>query len=145
MTGLAKGLIISVVVVVIIIAMGIGIGIYWFSTHGRAFLDQSVQSMAEGRKFGLGTDNQGCVTQTLSRYKKSPGFNSALSTQLFLKGCLPASKETPGFCDTIPRQTEFVKSARWQAEQCAQQSLRDSFCPQIFAQLQTFCEVREVK
>lgn len=141
MSGLAKGLIISVAVVVVIGAIGIGVGIYWFSTHGRELLDKSMQSMADGRKFGAGTDNEGCVTESTSRYKQSPGFNSALSTQLFLQGCLQASRETTGFCDTVPKRTEFIKSASWQAEQCSRHDLRDSYCPQIFAQVQTFCDM----
>jgi hypothetical protein len=142
-TGFVKGLIISVVVLVVVIAIGIGAGIYWLSTHGGEFLEKTKQSMIDGRNFGKTTDNQGCVTETISRYKQSPGFSAVLSTQLFLQGCLQASRETPGFCDNVPKRMEFMKSAQWQAEQCSQNNLlRDSYCPQIFAQVQTFCEVR---
>ncbi|MCU1268009.1 MAG: hypothetical protein JWM21_4327 [Acidobacteria bacterium] len=142
MTGLAKGLIISVAVVAVIAATGIGVGIYWVSTHGGEFLERSKQTMIDGAKFGKGTDNQGCVTETISRYKQDPGFSSALSTQLFLQGCLRTSRETPRFCDNVPGRTEFIKSAQWQAEQCAHHQLRDSYCPQIFAKVQMFCDMR---
>jgi hypothetical protein len=142
-TGFAKGLIISGVVLVVVIAIGISAGIYWLSTHGGEFLEKTKESMADGRKFGKTTDNQGCVTETMSRYKQDPGFRAAFSTQIFLQGCLQASRETPGFCDNVPKRMEFMKSAQWQAQQCSQNNLlRDNYCPQIFAQVQTFCEMR---
>lgn len=142
MTGFAKGLIITGVVLVIVIAIGIAAGVYWLSTHGGEFMEKTKQAMLDGRNFGKTTDNQGCVTETLSRYKQNPGFGAAFSTQLFLQGCLQASKETPGFCDNVPKRMEFMKSGQWQVQQCAQNNLqRDTFCPQIFGQIQTFCEM----
>jgi hypothetical protein len=140
MTGFAKGLIISLVLLVIILAVGVGAGIYWLSTHGGEYLEKSKQAMVEGQRFGKTTDNQGCLTEAIARHKQSPGFNGALSTQLFLQSCLQASRETPGFCDGVPKRTEFMKSGRWQQEQCARNNLRDPYCPQIFGQVQMFCE-----
>ena len=140
MTGFAKGLIISLVLLVVVIAAGLAGGIYWLSQHSGEFLEKSKQSMLEGERFGKTTDNQGCLTESISRYKQNPGFSGALATQLFLQGCLQASHETPGFCDDVPRRIEFVRSAQWQQQQCARNNLRDSYCPQIFGQVQTFCE-----
>ncbi len=143
MTGLVKGIIISAVVIVIVGILAIGAGVYWISSHSGEFLEKSKQTMAEGEKFGKSTDNQGCVTETVSRHRQDPGLSGAISTQLFLTACLRASRDTPGFCDEVPKRTEFIKSAQWQAEQCAREKLRDSYCPQIFAQVQTFCEMRQ--
>ena len=142
MTGFAKGLIISLVLLVVVIAAGFAAGIYWLSTHSGEFLEKSKQSMLDGQKLGKTTDNQGCLTEAISRHKQDSGFGSALSTQLFLQGCLPASHETPGFCDEVPTRTEFLRSAQWQQQQCARNNLRDSYCPQIFSQVQNFCERR---
>jgi len=141
MTGLVKGIIISVVVVVIIGIIAIGAGVYWISSHSGEFLEKSKQTIAEGEKFGRDTDNQGCVTETISRHRQNPGLSGAISTQLFLTSCLRSSRETPGFCDDVPKRTEFMKSAEWQAQQCAREGLRgDTYCPQIFSQVQTFCD-----
>lgn len=141
MTGLVKGLIISVVVVAVIIVLAVGVGIYYVSTHGKEWVQKSMQSMSDGQKFGRGTDNEGCVTEAISHYKPDPGLSNALSTQLFLQGCLQTSSKTPGFCDTVPKRTEFLKSAAWQAAQCSRHDLHDSYCPQIFAQEQVFCDM----
>ena len=141
MTGFAKGLIISVVLLVLVMAAGVAAGVYWLSAHSGEFLEKTKQSMADGQRFGRKTDNQGCMTETVSRYKQSPGFSAAISTQLFLQGCLQASHQTPGFCDGVPKPTDFVKGALWQKQQCAQHDLRDSYCPQIFAQVQSYCDM----
>jgi hypothetical protein len=140
MTGFTKGIIISLVLLVIIMAAGVAAGIYWLSTHGGQFLEKSKQSMLEGEQFGKATDNQGCLAESIVRHKQTPGFSSALSTQLFLQGCLQASRATPGFCDDVPKRLEFVKSAQWQQQQCARNNLRDTYCPQLFSQVETFCE-----
>src|SRR5882762_1354131 len=140
MTGFAKGLIISLVVLVVLIAAGLAAGIYWLSAHSGEFLEKSKQSMAEGERFGKTTDNWGCLAESISRYKQTPGFSGALSTQLFLQSCLQASHKSLGFCDDVPKRTEFIRSAQWQQQQCARNNLHDTYCPQIFAQVQTFCE-----
>lgn len=142
MTGFAKGLIISGVLLFLIVVAGAAAGIYWLSAHSGEFLEKTKQSMVDGQKFGRKTDNRGCVTEAVTRYKQSPGFSSALSTELFLQGCLRVSHETPGFCDGIPKPTDFVKGAEWEMEQCARNDLHDSFCAQIFGQVLTFCETK---
>jgi hypothetical protein len=142
MTGIVKGLIVSVVVIVLLIAAGVTVGIYWLSSHSGEYLEKSKQSMIDGQRFGRGTDNHGCVTESISLYKENPGFSKAITTELFLQGCLHSSKETPGFCDDVPRPTEFMKSAQWQLKQCALNDLHDSYCGQLFAQVQTFCSSR---
>lgn len=142
MTGVVKGILISVVVLVVLGVIAVGAGIYWISSHSGEFLEKSKQTMVEGEKFGKGTDNQGCVTETVSRHKQNPGLSGAVATQLFLTSCLQSSRETPGFCAEVPKRLEFIKSAQWQSEQCSHNNLRDTYCPQIFAQVQSFCDLR---
>ena len=143
MTGVVKGILISVVVVVLIGAIAIGLGVYWIKAHGGELMERSKQTLAEGQKFGKGTDNQGCVTETISRHKHNPGISGVLSTQLFLNACLQSSQPTPGFCDEIPEQLDFIKSAEWQRDQCARNQLTDdNYCPSIFQTVQKFCEKR---
>jgi len=145
MTGVVKGILIAVVVVVLVIAIGLGVGIYWIASRGPAFVEKSKQSVAEGERFGRETDNQGCVNETLARHKQNPDFSGALANQLFLTTCLQRSKATPGFCDLVPHRTEFIKSAEWQVEQCAKNDLHDSYCRQIFAQVEAFCDMRAAR
>jgi hypothetical protein len=142
MTAVVKGIVITVIVLAVVIVIIVGAGVYWVSSHGGALLEKSKQSVADGQKFGKTTDNQGCLTEVISRHKQDPALSSTISTQLFLMSCLQSSRETPGFCDEVPKRLEFIKSGQWQTSQCARNDLRDAYCPQLFSQVQTFCEMR---
>lgn len=145
MTGLVKGILISTAVVVVIIVIIVGVGIYWVATNGPALVEKSKQSLAEGQEFAKNTDNQGCLNESLTRHRADPSMGGAIKTQLFLTACLPLSRETPNFCKDVPKKLEFMRSAQWQTQRCLSENLRDSYCPQIFAQVQSFCEMREAK
>jgi len=90
---------------------------------------------------GRNSDNQGCVDESISRYKKEPGFGSALSNSIFMQSCLDSSRPTPNFCTDVPKATEFMKSAQWRVDQCRKIDLSsDSYCQQLFQPVQQFCE-----
>ncbi|HXD32644.1 MAG TPA: hypothetical protein VN643_16095 [Pyrinomonadaceae bacterium] len=140
MTGLVKGLLISGVVIVLVVLIIVGAAAYWISTRGGEWIEKGKQSVAEGQAFGKETDNQGCLTEALTRHRKDASMSGAISIQVFLTACFPSSRQTPGFCDEVPRRTEFIKSGQWQVQQCQKEGLRDSYCPQIFSAVQNFCE-----
>ena len=143
MTGFAKGMIITGIVLLLVLVVGIVAGVYWASQQAGPLLARSKEAMEEGRRFGASTDNGGCLAETLASYKKEPGFSKAVTSQLFLSGCLPTSRETKGFCDDVPALTEFTKSVKWQMDQCARAGLTsDSYCGQLFTPVQKFCESR---
>lgn len=146
MTGFAKGLLITGVVLVMIVIVMIAVGVYFISTRGGEYLDKGKQAMEEGQRYGRSTDNQGCLAETLTRYKQSPGFTNAIATELFLGGCLPVSTPTEGFCDDIPQMTEFMRTAKWRVERCTHEGMaNDTYCQQIFGQVQQFCERKRTK
>lgn len=87
------------------------------------------------------SDNQGCVDESVARYKKEPGFSAVISNSLFTRACLEASRPTPEFCSDVPKATEFMRSAEWRKSQCSRVDLAsDSYCPQMFQPVQEFCE-----
>jgi hypothetical protein len=136
-----KILLIVAIVAVLGIAAVVGAGAYWWMKNKDSLLARAKEVMAEGKDFGRQTDNQGCVDEALSRYKKEPGFGSAMSNNFFLRSCLEASRPTPGFCDSIPPPTEFMKTAEWQLDQCRRVNLsEDKYCRQLFQPVQQFCE-----
>jgi hypothetical protein len=108
-----------------------------------AWMARAKEVAAEGKSFGNGTDNQGCVDESLSRYKKEPGLTSTISNSVFMRTCLDASKSTPGFCDEVPKSTEFMKSADWRLKQCRLAGLQsDNNCQNLFTPVQQFCEMK---
>lgn len=145
MPGWLKVLLIVIAVIVLLVVGVIGAGIYYVSRNKDAWLAKGKAVMTEGREFGRNTDNQGCVDESISRYKKDPGFASAISDSLFMRACLDTSRRTPNFCADVPKATEFLKSAQWRVEQCRKIDLSsDNYCQQLFQPVQDFCERRTV-
>ncbi|HVS83110.1 MAG TPA: hypothetical protein VHE60_15385 [Pyrinomonadaceae bacterium] len=143
MPGWLKALLIVAVVIVLLVLGCIGAGVYWWTKNKDALIARGKAVVTEGRDFGRNSDNQGCVDESMSRYKKEPGFTSAISNSLFMRSCLDSSRPTPNFCSDVPKATEFVKSAQWRVEQCRRIDLSsDSYCQQLFQPVQEFCERR---
>ena len=141
MPGWLKVLLIIAIVVVVLILGVVGTGVVWWMKNKDALMARAKEVAAEGKDFGGRNDQQGCVDEGISRYKKEPGFGSAISNSVFLRSCLDASKPTDGFCESVPKVTEFMKSAEWQLEQCRRVDLaKDSYCRQLFQPVQQFCE-----
>jgi len=135
---LAVALIIVVLVVGVIVA-----GVVWWSRNKDKLIGRAKEVMTEGREFGRNTDNQGCVDESVSRYKKDPGIGSVISDSIFTRACLESSRPSPGFCDDVPKQTQFVKTAQWRIEQCRKVDLsQDSNCQNLFTPVQQFCDER---
>lgn len=141
MPGWLKALL-AVVIIIVLLVVGVIVGgVVWWSRNKDKLLARGKEVMTEGREFGRNTDNQGCVDESMSRYKKEPGFTSAISTSLFTRACLDASRPTPGFCSDVPKPTEFIKSGQWRVEQCRRADLsKDSYCQQMFQPVQEFCQ-----
>ena len=146
MPGWLKALLIVVVVVIVLVVGVVIAGVYWISRNKDAWIAKGKEVMTEGRDAGRKTDNQGCIDESISRYKKEPGFASTISNSLFMRGCLESSRPTPGFCDDVPRQTEFIKTAQWRLSQCTHVHLeKDNNCQNLFSPVQQFCEAKTRK
>ena len=146
MPGWVKALLIVVIVIVLLVVGVIGAGVYWWMRNKDALLARAKEVATEGRDFGRNTDNQGCVDESISRYKKEPGLSSAISASIFIRMCLDASRPTPAFCTDVPKPTEFVKSGQWRVTQCSLVGLSsDSYCQQLFQPVQEFCQRRTIK
>jgi hypothetical protein len=141
MPGWLKALLaVAIVAVLLVVGVVVG-GVVWWSRNKDKLMGRAKEVMTEGREFGRTTDNQGCVDETLVRYKKEPGFTSVISLSIFSRACLDASRPTPGFCNDVPKPTEFIKSGQWRVEQCRRADLSsDSYCRQLFQPVQEFCQ-----
>jgi hypothetical protein len=139
-TWLKVLLIVALAIVLLVVGVVIA-GAVWWSRNKDALISRAKEVVAEGREAGGKTDNQGCVDESIARYKKEPGLGTAISTSIFMRTCLDASRPTEGFCSDVPKVREFVKSAQWRADQCRRIDLsHDSYCQQLFQPVQQFCE-----
>jgi len=143
MPGWLKGLLIVVIVVVVLIVGVVGAGVFYIMRNKDAWMARAKEIATEGKNFGNSTDNQGCVEESVDRYKKDSGIQGVLASTIFMRTCLDASRPTPGFCDEVPGQMEFMKSAEWRKTQCSHAGLQhDSQCQNLFTPVQQFCEER---
>jgi hypothetical protein len=143
MPGWLKVLLIILLIGILLVVGVIAAGGIWFYRNQDALKAKLDTITNEARDFGKNTDNQGCVNETISRYKTEPGFTSAMSNAIFVRVCLDNSRATPGFCESMPKQTEFSRTAQWRKEQCQRAGLeRDSYCESLFTPIQQFCDVK---
>ena len=141
MPGWLKVLLIILLIGILFVVGVIAAAGIWFYRNKDAIQTKLDNVTTEARDFGKNTDNQGCVNESISRYKADPGFTSAMSNAIFVRICLDNSRATPGFCEAVPRQTEFRRTAQWRKEQCQRAGLeRDSYCESLFTPIQQFCE-----
>jgi hypothetical protein len=141
MPGWLKALLI-VFVVIFVLAIGVvALAGYIIYRNKDAVIAKTKQIATEAKEFGEKTDNGGCVDESISRYKAEPGFTAAISSSIFMRICLDNSRPTPGFCEQVPKQMEFMKTAQWRRDQCQRFDLSgDGNCPNLFAPIQQYCE-----
>ena len=140
MPGWLKALLIVALIMVLLVVGAVAAGVFWWMRNKDQLMTRAKEVVTEARDFGRQTDNQGCVDESISRYKKEPGFGSAISTAIFMRTCLEESRPTAGFCNDVPKETEFIKSAQWRVEQCGRVGLAgDSYCKQLFQPVQQYC------
>jgi len=136
----------KVLLIILLIGILLVVGViaaagFWFYRNKDALVAKTKAIAEDARSFGENSDNQGCVNETISRYKADPGFTSAISNSIFMRICLDKSRDTAGFCDDVPKPREFMKSAQWKKDQCQRADLeRDTHCQNLFTPIQQFCE-----
>ena len=60
----------------------VGAGVFWWMRNKDALMARAKEVVTEAKDFGRNSDNQGCVDESISRYKKEPGFSSAISNSI---------------------------------------------------------------
>jgi hypothetical protein len=143
-TWLKVVLIVGGLLVVLVVASLVGL-FFVAKRYIPEMVEAGKQNTEEGQRYGRLTDNEGCVNEAAARHKHAEGFRDLIKEPFFIQACLAASRPTPGFCDDVPSRFEFMKSARWQLDECKRYGLApESQCGQLFQQVQQFCEQRRL-
>ena len=131
-------------VLLVLLVVGAGVALYFLArAYGPGLLEAGKQTYGEGVEYGRRTDDEGCLNEAVARQARADGFAELIKNNVFMRACLEASRPTPGFCDAVPRQTEFMKAIAWQQQQCQRYGLSaEQQCGQLFGQVQQFCELR---
>ena len=131
-------------VLLVLLLVGVGVAAYFVArTYGPGLVEAGKQTYNEGVEYGRRTDNEGCLNEAVARQARAEGFTDMIKINVFMRACLEASRPSLGFCDDVPRQTEFMKAIAWQQRQCQHYGLPpEKQCGQLFGQVQQFCELR---
>lgn len=131
-------------VLLVLLVLGGAVAIFFLArTYGPGLMETGKQTYEEGVEYGRRTDNEGCLNEAVARQARAEGFSDMIKNNLFTRACFEASRPTPGFCDGVPRQTEFMKSVSWQQQQCRRYGLPpEKQCSQLFGQVQQFCDLQ---
>jgi len=140
-----KILLVAGLLLVLLLAGAAVAGYFVMRSYGPRILEATRRNMAEGAEYGRRTDNEGCLNEAVARHARVEGFTQIINNHVFLRGCLETSRPTHGFCDGVPRLTEFMKGIGWQAQQCQRYGLKaEQQCGQLFQQVQQFCDRRSL-
>lgn len=129
-------------VLLALLVVGGSVAVYLLArAYGPGLVEAGKQTYGEGVEYGRRTDNEGCLNEAVARHARAEGFADMIKNNVFMRACLEASRPTPGFCDAVPRRTEFMKAIGWQQQQCRRYGLsQEQQCSQLFSQVQQFCE-----
>ena len=138
-----KVLLVAGVLLVVLLVGAVVAGFFAMKKYGPALMDAGKQTFTEGAEHGRRTDNEGCLNEAAARHARVGGFTDIVRSGVFMQACLEASRPTPGFCDGVPRQTDFLKGVTWQQQQCRRFGLKpEQQCGQLFQGVQRFCDAR---
>lgn len=138
-----KVLLVVGVLLVVLVVGALVAGYFVVRRYGPGLMEAGKQTYGEGVEYGRRTDNEGCLNEAVARQARAGGFADLIKNNVFMRACLEASRPTHGFCDGVPRQTEFMRSVGWQQQQCQRYGLsQQQQCGQLFSQVQQFCELR---
>ena len=93
--------------------------VIWLVNAVPRMAKEADQQAAEGRAFGLTTDQRGCVEEGLRRAREFRGVDigSLIINQGFVDKCLGTSKKVDEFCKGVPSRFDADRDD-WMKDQC---------------------------
>jgi hypothetical protein len=133
------GILVFIVFIVIAVVAAL---VYSFSIsdEGVEFKDNIRAAQAEGKVFGIKTDNDGCIEEGLLRAENTR-FNDVIKVTVkaaFVEGCLKASRPVNNFCEGVPN---VLGVDDWRKKQCLNAGMDEieSACASVFARKRQYC------
>ena len=114
---------------------------YWWKHHSAEFLESGKAAMTEGQAAGRRLDEGACMVLAIDRHKAdwNRTMASAVRNNLWLSGCLDASRAQEKFCDGVPAKDDVVGAGLWAASSCARHGFSDSYCGNLFSSAVKYC------
>ena len=93
-----------------------------------------------GKDFGVGTDEYGCVKETVARIGKDQSMKGAALANAFLTACLTTCVATQGFCDGVPKWQDRFESKSWSQAICNDFGQGNIYCAKVIEQIPQYCD-----
>lgn len=121
---------------------GLGVGgfAWWLNANKDMLKNKGEAVMKDARDFATHSDSAGCVTETLARLKEKHGFTDEIGHRVFLGECLRNAPRSAGFCDGVPKQTDFMQAALWANLRCQPFEGPQEPCTRMMQEVEIFCE-----
>ena len=133
--GCLKAAAIGCGAVAVLFVLAIAASTFLLSRKDGSLQEGMKSGVAEGQRFGAGTDEAGCEAEAKRRAAATRSITGQMATGAFFRGCLQASRETPGFCENVPPPTAIRRTVEWQRTRCG----GDLGCAQVVPVIQTYC------
>ncbi|HUP47960.1 MAG TPA: hypothetical protein VNA04_04135 [Thermoanaerobaculia bacterium] len=141
MTRTVKALLIGGTALLILAVLAIFLVVRYVSANKDRLMARADEVRSAGVSFGKSRGESECVAEALGRYRGDRSLMGAVRARVWLSGCLESSSPEPSFCANVPRDDEITRTVAWRIAQCAQRGMEgDSRCPNILAEVQTYCE-----
>jgi hypothetical protein len=120
-------------------------GQHWLEQQGADLIDWGNAAISEGRASGARLDEGGCLNSALERHKadQADSISVRMKNDLWLSGCLQASKPQQQFCASVPPKSERVRAGIWTELACVRHGLWDSSCHSLFREVWKYCSSTE--
>lgn len=127
------------IVAAVLLVLGggcVAAAVWWWSNNGSEFVARGQAVTEEGAQAGRNTDEEGCIRLARQRAAADASMTALVSHSFYLNGCLGQARETPGFCEGVPAETEFGATREWQQRQCPG---GDAGCQIVMQTKQQYC------
>jgi hypothetical protein len=97
---------------------GVGVLVWWINANKDRIAGDAQKSMHDAREFATSHDQTACVDEGLRRGAQCDGIMCEANAQIFLKLCIQQAPKTAGFCESVPKPSEYMKTGTWIVDEC---------------------------
>lgn len=129
----AKVVLIAVLTGFALMAAGLIFAGRWVRGRFDSFTHETAAAEEEGRRFGVGRENEACVAEAREQFKGCSFVMCEPKIMIFMGNCLETSTTPPGYCEKIAAASVYDECKRrgWESNER---------CVRIIGLLQAHCE-----
>jgi len=122
----------------------VGAGMVWWSrnkdTVGKQ-LGETLKSMnEEAVQFGKTHTQKECLEEALLRHDDCGSFPCHIKNNIFLIETLRSGQPSRGFCEDVPKTTQFMKTVTWRVKICDDLGRSGDYCRNLMGTVQKHCD-----